>query len=89
MTLSAIRARLNSLSWLKRTEIFNVSPCAWKILEDVGKLLDIAKAAEIACDDTDLQCEDGHGKLDALRDCLVALGSSESLPDPSKPPEAP
>ncbi len=47
--------------------------------------VEIAKAAEIACDDTDLQCEDGNGKLDALRDCLVVLGSSESLPDPSTP----
>ncbi len=45
MTLSAIRARLYSLSPSKLAEIEAVSPCAAKILGDVGAVLDIVEAA--------------------------------------------
>lgn len=52
MTLSAIRSRLGSLSPSKLAEIEAVSPCAVKILGDVGRLLDVAVSLKAATNHT-------------------------------------
>ncbi len=37
------------------------------------KLLKVAKAAKVACNDHDLQCEDASGNLDRLEEALAEL----------------